>query len=417
MPVELGAQMLPSDHLLAHRLVQELGIPTLRRPPEPECSLVSLRGRTRTLKQIRRARFFRPFHYGVSTRLQRKGPSGIMRKALAERSRHQADAAAPADGPFDARLLDVLSEEEIQFLCDRTAYSFWREPLDARAMFDWVARELFENHREMLQLPTGMSAVIEALSAEIQRLGGRISTRQRLAGIRTNGAAPVVLRISDSADRLRTVRAKRVVLALPRDAIAGIEGFAERPAVRQLLDSVRAWPIVRGAIVYPSAWWLDLGFTTAHTSTDLPLGWLDHVGAGSPGHNGPSALTFYADGTRGDYWRNRFAPLPTGKWLNASHPFTVELHRMVATLYEPFLRKPLPSPIEAITTDWQNDPFGGAFHLWNLNARPAEAMRLARQPVADEPIHICGEAWSARHAWIEGALESVEQTVALLAGR
>jgi lysine 2-monooxygenase len=340
-----------------------------------------------------------------------------MRKALAEIGRRCTDDQSPAGGSFDARLLEVLSDEEVQYLCDRTGYGFWRAPLDAQAMFKWSARELFVNDRAMLQVPSGLSAVIEKLVTSIRHRGGQVSTGQRLVAIEPNGMQPVTLRLRDGANRLRTVRARTVVLALPRQAILDIEGFADRPPIRHLVEEIRGWPILKGAILYPTAWWRQLGFSTGHTRTDLPIGLLDHLGADSQANaeqQASSALTFYVDGARSDYWRYRFAPLPTDRWLEASHPLTLDLHRMIAALYEPIIGKALPSPTEAIVTDWQNKPFGGAFHLWGLNASPTPALRLARQPSPDEPIHICGEAWSTRQGWIEGAIESVEQTLALL---
>jgi lysine 2-monooxygenase len=416
LALELGAQTLLADHDFTHRLLADFGIATSERPPEPQMGLVSLRGRTRTNRQIRRSRFFRPFNYDVSIRLQRKGPSGIMRKALAEFDRRRTDDLMPAASALDARLLEVLSEEEVQYLCDRTGYSFWRAPLDAKAMFEWSARELFVNARAILQVPSGMSALIEKLVASIRHRGGEVSTGQRLVAIEPNGMQPVTLRLRDGANRLRTVRARRVVLALPRQAIRHIEGFADRSPIRHLVDAIHGWSILKGAILYPTAWWRQLGFTTGHSQTDLPIGLLDHLSADTPGNaeRASSALTFYIDSARTDYWRNRFAPLPTDRWLEASHPLTLELHRVIAALYEPLIGKALPSPLEAIVIDWQNEPFGGAFHMWTSNASPTQALRLARQPSPDEPIHICGEAWSTRQGWIEGALESVEQTLALL---
>jgi lysine 2-monooxygenase len=412
LALELGAQTLPADHALIHRLLADFGIATSERPPEPQTGLISLRGRTRTNRQIRRSRFFRPFNYDVSIRLQRKGPSAILGKAIAEIEQRRTNGRTLA-GAFDAGLLEVLSDEEVQHLCDRTGYSFWRAPLDARAMFRWSARELFVNERTMLRVPSGMSTLIEKLVTLIRHHGGEVSTGQRLVAIEPNGAQPVTLRLRDATNGLRTVRARRVVLALPRQAIGDIEGFADRLPVRNLVEQIRGWPILKGVILYPTAWWRRLGFSTGHTQTDLPIGLLDHLGSDSEA-DASSAITFYVDGARSDYWRQRFAPLPTDQWLAACHPLTLDLHGLIAALYEPITGTKLPYPTEAMLADWNAKPFGGAFHMWALNASPTQALQLARQPSPHEPIHICGEAWSSRQGWIEGALESVEQTLALL---
>lgn len=68
--------------------------------------------------------------------------------------------------------------------------------------------------------------------------------------------------------------------------------------------------------------------------------------------------------------------------------------------------------------DWSTDPYtcGGAFALFS----PSQFSRLYPalvQPLADSRLHIIGEAASAHHAWVAGALESAARAVYLMLGR
>jgi monoamine oxidase len=72
LTVELGAQSVRDDHHLLIRLLRELCIDTA--PEQGDgAGLAHLRGRTRSLAEIRKARWRRPFAYDVAVRLQRGG--------------------------------------------------------------------------------------------------------------------------------------------------------------------------------------------------------------------------------------------------------------------------------------------------------------------------------------------------------
>ncbi len=146
---------------------------------------------------------------------------------------------------------------------------------------------------------------------------------------------------------------------------------------------------------------------TAIAVTDLPLGMIRHFGAEDWREpNAMGALAMFANGERSAFWRDM--SLPDGEWLAPDHPAMTEIHRMVEAVYGPKLGHAPPLPLKAMIRDWTADPFGGGFYLWAAGSSPGEAGALALQPVPDAPVHICGEAWSPRQAWIEGALETTE---------
>jgi monoamine oxidase len=269
LTVELGAQSIRDDHGLLLRLLRRLDVATTGVQNESQ-GLVHLRGRTRSLGEIRKARWRRPFAYDVAVGLQRGGPARLLRTAR----QRSANVKAPATA-LGQRLSQSLSAEKMAYLSDRSGYGFWTAPVDAETVLVGVVRHF------------------------------------------------------------------------------GAED------------------------------------------------WRNQQGMG--------ALAMFADAARGAFWRG--TPLPNGEWLAPGHPAMAEIQRMVAVMYGQKLGREPPAPMKLMIRDWIAAPFGGAFHLWAAGSKPTEAAKLALQPVEDMPIHICGEAWSSRQAWIEGALETAESVL------
>ncbi|MBN9220400.1 MAG: FAD-dependent oxidoreductase [Mesorhizobium sp.] len=401
LTVELGAQSIRNDHPLLIRLLRDLGIATSAEQDDGG-GLVHLRGRTRSQAEIRKARLRRPFAYDVPVGLQRGGPGRLLREAL--RRAAKIDALAVELGP---RLSQLMSDEEMAYLSDRSGYGFWASPANADAVLDWAEHSLFKGAHQLFEVPSGMSSVTDALSTDARDKGVEFATGCPLLDLAVDPGGSVTLGFGP---RRPPVRAASVILALPKAAIAGIGGFNQINTVRLLLAAVDAWPVVTSAVLYPDCWWTPAGFRTAIAVTDLPLGMVRHFGAEDwRQHRGVGALAMFADGARGAFWRGR--SLPDGAWLAPDHPAMAEIQRMVEAIYRPKLRHAVPVPVQAMIRDWAAAPFGGAFHLWAARSKPDEARALALRPVADAPVHICGEAWSPRQAWIEGALETTESVL------
>lgn len=398
LTVELGAQSVRDDHHLLIRLLRQLRIDTVPEQGD-DAGLAHLRGRTRSLAEIRKARWRRPFAYDVTVRLQRGDPGKLLRTAR-KRSADVARLAADL-GP---RLSHLLSAEEIAYLSDRSGYGFWTAHANAEAALGWAENDLFKGTHQLFDIPSGMSSLVDALAAAARGRGVEIVTDCPLAGLKCDADGSVTLGFGGGR---QPVRATSVILALPKAGIGGIDGFNRLGTVRALLAAVDAWPVVTSAILYADCWWTRTGLRTAIAVTDLPLGMIRHFGAEhwrEP--HGMGALAMFANGERSAFWRDM--SLPDGEWLAPDHPAMAEIHRMVEAVYGPKLGRAPPHPLKAMIRDWTADPFGGGFHLWAAGSKPGEAGALALQPVADAPVHICGEAWSPRQAWIEGALETTE---------
>jgi monoamine oxidase len=68
----------------------------------------------------------------------------------------------------------------------------------------------------------------------------------------------------------------------------------------------------------------------------------------------------------------------------------------------------VPTPYLAAYRNWGAPPFGGAWHLWRVNADSVAIGKRMRRPLPKYNVHVCGEAYSGIQGFIEGALTSTE---------
>jgi monoamine oxidase len=71
----------------------------------------------------------------------------------------------------------------------------------------------------------------------------------------------------------------------------------------------------------------------------------------------------------------------------------------------------VPKPLSATFVNWSADPYGGGFHFWNTHVRSWETIPRIRRPVPGVNLFLCGEAFSAKQGWVEGAINTAEMTL------
>jgi monoamine oxidase len=118
------------------------------------------------------------------------------------------------------------------------------------------------------------------------------------------------LGVVDRAGRTTALSARRVVLALPRRALELIEDFPARrdPRVAGLIASVVGEPASKAFLLYPRAWWRDLGIDGGRSVTDMPARMFYALGAEkerlvSEAANGFGLLMAYCCGPDVQYWQ------------------------------------------------------------------------------------------------------------------
>jgi monoamine oxidase len=186
--------------------------------------------------------------------------------------------------------------------------------------------------------------------------------------------------------------------------------LADRPELASLAAALAPQLAVTSAVVYPEAWWRAVGLAAGYSVTDMPVRHVRHYGTESwrTGVAKFAAVMSYSDGDHADFWRGLLPAEPNTGWIAPGHPVARELHRQMSEIFGEKIGRSLPQPIGAFACDWKGSFSGAAFHLWAAGSQPERSMADALNPLPGRPLHICGEAWSMRQGWIEGALETVD---------
>ena len=321
------------------------------------------------------------------------------------------------DWGFTNLLGRFLSDEALQFVEMGIGYS--------AVVSNWNAADALSLVLGYTSSPTektlvdGMQALPNVLAAAVVHEGSAIHHQHRLASLRTpaqtgNDLHELVFMTSDGP---RAVRARRVVLALPRRAIEIIDDCAalKEPRTAALLATVTPRPLGKVFLAHEQPWWRPLGLTSGRATTDLPIRQIYYFGtepdrpAGATGH-----LTMgYFDRPQLDYWaglRRLEQPRASGfTMLDPDGPVATEVRRQIGVVHG--LDQPMAVPLSVGFMNWEEDPYGGAWHTWNQGVKSWEVMKEIASPVPATALHILSEAWSTNQGWVEGALETAEAVV------
>ncbi len=271
------------------------------------------------------------------------------------------------------------------------------------------------------RLPGGYQQVPLTLAKQFEQAGGTINRGQRLVSFDTGEDGTVVLQVEDVAGgRCHTVRARKLVLAMPRRSLELLEPTGpvmdrSLTAVRSLIESVIPIPLFKLFVAYEFPWWESVGVDTGRSVTDLPVRQCYYWATAKSRDNHRThgvLLASYDDSLNVDFWAGlagpHLSPHPGAQdWKSYEPPGAMidEVDRQLRELHDV---RYAPTPYTAAYIDWSIDPFGGGVNFWKVGAKSWEVIPRIVQPVADVPVFICGEAYSNGQGWVEGALETTE---------
>jgi lysine 2-monooxygenase len=227
------------------------------------------------------------------------------------------------------------------------------------------------------------------------------------------------------------VHAKKVILALPRRALQRVylrnELFEDVSKYLNFRDNaVVPMRSCKVFLTFDKAWWAkseegpgDVGAgEVAAAYTDLPMQQCYYFG--KPGPNDPSMLmTAYADDYSASFWaplvaddappyKNPVKDSEDADLLNGSAEMALSARRQLGKMhFDTFV----PEPNGILFYDWGRDPHGGAWHGWAPRFKSWEVRPFMRQPNPGLDLFICGEAYSQRNGWVEGAINSAEMVL------
>ena len=178
------------------------------------------------------------------------------------------------------------------------------------------------------------------------------------------------------------IKAKRVIFAIPPKALAHFHLLPSK-----VLHAVAPLPLLRAYAAYDTPWAAGLA---AQTTTS----WLRHIIPISP----TVVMVSYVEGKDTLPFRTQRGELRSQDRLNKE--VHTELRRV-------FPEREIPDPYHFKAYLWTE---GG--HAWLPGLNSDDVARAVLHPLPH--VYVCGEAFSHKQAWMEGALETTQQVIKML---
>ena len=412
-PIELGGMRYMSGHRLVQAVVDELGIETRAFDPAEEPERTFLRGIIGSSTDDPEG----GRGYDLPAGEAGRSAADLMRRAFLEIvppaleldeagwRRHRATARfggrALTDWSIAEAVGTILSPEGHLFATDAFGYDSGIRPHNAADAIQYVMGTGYPSGKARVPVD-GMDRVPHELAKRFEEIGGTVRLGHDVRQVEL-GDGSVLLGFADRSG----VQARRLVLALPipaLEALAGASPVINEATWRSLYRSIQGFQATKLYAWYDQPWWRYGAEppTGLRTTTDLPsrkIFYFDEapdrpaaILAAFTDHRHNEPILALAEGRSGGAPASQGLLEAVGGWLAAAHPGATA----------PAL------PAGSAFQHWGADPREVAWHFWRAGANSDENMDLAVQPDPSLPIHICGEVFSRRGAWVEGALETAD---------
>jgi hypothetical protein len=454
-----GMRYIPDQHVMVADLVKHLRLPTEDFPmgaPAPvgsNCNLFYLRGKNLRLHELADPA---KVPYDLAWAERGLGPTNLQVQvmnnlypdfgnlSLCEQMKVQVFGKPIWKYGFWDLMFRVLSNEGYQFMRDAGGYD--ANVANANAVTQLPATE-YSDTTKFLTLRDGYDQLPITLAHRFnQDLPGKTPSGKRvlmnhcLSQIRIgHGEYPYTLifrptvtheaktRIDEQGQTLE-VRAKKLILGLPRRSLELIEGpLFNDPWLKWAMPSVVIQSAFKLLMAYERPWWRALGLVAGRSVTDLPVRQIYYMGTEAEQPDGfPFAnsllMASYNDISTVPFWKGLeegeaypgYTPsclepgagriIPTVEFTATTEMVEVA-NRQIAAVHS---LPEIPRPYSAVYHSWNEDPYGGGWHEWKAGYRLDEIMWRMLKPVQSHDLYIVGEAYSYNQGWVEGALDTAE---------
>jgi len=242
----------------------------------------------------------------------------------------------------------------------------------------------FNTSEEFYVCKNGLSTIVESIVNDLTvnrdwegLLEHRVIDISKKKGIYTVTA--------NSIDGKKSVfKSALVMLALPKQALLDLDIWNQQQL--NYINSVQGVPCERIYAKYATPWFGDTPIVT----TDIAIRQFIPI-------SNTTAMVSYSDSTQADAW-NSTAELGTDMLAK-------RIHR---NLKELFPEKKVPTkPLWIEAYHWDN-----AIHMWKPRINSDKIRNSIQKTLWDNDasagFYVCGEAYSKRQCWVEGALQSVD---------
>ena len=287
----------------------------------------------------------------------------------------------------------------------------------------------FSVQQDWTKLKNGYDALPRELVRRFVARGGELNMRTRLVGldIQGEGADGVVAMRLEANGATSTQLARNVILAMPQRSVRLLDPntfFFRNKQFTDDLSTVTCEPATKLFLTFPQPWWRKVPTTSdrsgfiqcGQSATDLPIRLCYYLGSEENGRS--LLLASFTDSIGVEYWngylpqsRSGLSNGPTregpSRPIDPPSAMVRDAVRQLATMHG----VDVPEPLSAAFVHWDQDPYGGGYHFWNTHLCSWEVMPRIRRPSPDANVFLCGEAFSAKQGWVEGAINTAEMTL------
>lgn len=239
-------------------------------------------------------------------------------------------------------------------------------------------------------LQEGFSELVARIVKKLESLGVVILPRHRLQNLiaRDEGATDCIFEYGYSEKGKPhgsiTLRAKRcVVLALHRDALAELKPFQDWTVLKYL----KTQPLLRTYAIFKESWFSDLPriVTPMRPRYILPM---------NPEKG--TLMISYTDGDNTSFYRK----------IQSKHGDKALEKIILQDIRSLFPDRTIPNPLFFKSHPWET----GCTYWLPGSYDPESCSKESVHPLPKHlpNVFLCGESWSLRQAWVEGALEHTE---------
>jgi lysine 2-monooxygenase len=319
-----------------------------------------------------------------------------------------------ADKGFWNLMEVALSDEGYALVSDSVGYPSLFENWNAVEQMSSLASDLGPS-AEYRTVSGGYQRLPATLGSLARRSGAAIHLNSRVVSIAPLKGGRVKLTVRGAGGATRTVTAGHVILAIPSDPLnAVVEGspFLQQSTFTTALATVGTTPSSKTFLTFATPWWEKLGIPGGSSVTDLPIlkCWYFGTEGRQPGANPAnttSLLMTYNDLGQADYWSG-YLPVSTFSGPPAPRTSPPELVAGAIEQLSELHGISVPRPVWSGFINWENLPYGNAFHFWNVNAHSWEVIPYLQRPFDGVGMSICGDCWSGNQNWIESGLSTTE---------
>jgi len=310
------------------------------------------------------------------------------------------------EGSESVNFTNIFSNSGISNLSKEALESNTVEQILQKTMGKRKARDLMNRYEYRSELDTlRASNALESLDHELGNHGGFYTVKGGFSlliqKMREDLPASVnilveheVLDIQKKGDYIislkkqANIKAKKVIVTIPRDAVAALPCFKGLP----ILEQVKMRPLVRMYAVFPlvqgKAWFAGINKFIC----DLPIRYVLPM---DPTKG--TIMISYTDGPEAEYW------------IKQKNPET-EVMAQIRSLFPNLI---IPDPLF-----FKVHPWSDGCSYWVPGAEPYDFNLVSKasvKPLPEMPeLYMCGESWAYAQCWVKCAIDQAMKVVELI---